>query len=109
MAEQNSTSASPNPAADDGITASIQTKLADLQELKRLRQKGELSQAEFDYFQHRLLSSLPQVKDEDAMPTPHTPAAALADASAPQGVPYDNRLSIFAERPPQDARKLQKT
>ena len=35
--------------------------------------------------------------------------AALADVLAPQGVPYDNRPSIVAERPPKDALKHQKT
>ena len=35
-------------------------------------------------------------------------AAALTDVLAPQGMPHDNRLSIFAERPPKDALKLQK-
>ncbi len=46
---------------------------------------------------------------EKAVPnTPIPAAAALADVLAPQGVPHDKRFSIFAERPPQDARKLQK-
>ena len=36
-------------------------------------------------------------------------AATLTDVLTPQGVPHDNRLSIFAERPTKDALKLQKT
>ena len=87
-------------------------QLNDLQELTRLRQKGELSQEEFDYFRQYLLSTSNQAGEacsHENTPSTQAPAeTTLADALAPLGAPHDNCLSMFADRPPKEAVNLQK-